>query len=76
MLENDEIIDSQDLGDDIESHIYSGTVTVKTISRWNGNGQGYTTYNHVFGISIYDVDVKQPYRIEVDIADASSGSVI
>ncbi len=76
VLENDSIVNSQDLGDDIESHIYSGTITVKTISRWNASGQVYTTYDHNTGGGKFDVFVKQPYRVEIDIVGATFGSVV
>ena len=76
VLENDSIVNSQDLGNDIEDHIYSGTVMVKTISRWNGNGQIFATYDHGTGGGNFTVLVKQPYRVEIDIDGVSSGSVI
>ena len=69
VLENPAILDSQDIADHVEDNIYSGQVLVKTISRWNANGQSTTTYNHTNGTSIFPVSVKYPYRIEIDIVE-------
>ena len=69
VLENPALLDSQDLADHVEDNIFSGQVLVKTISRWNANGQGTTTYNHTNGTSIFPVGVKYPYRVEIDISN-------
>jgi len=75
-LENENILDTRDLANNIESHIYSGTVNVLTVGEWNLSGQNMTNYNHINPTSIYDVFVKQPYRVEVDIDGTTSDSVI
>ncbi len=76
ILDNETILDSIDLANNIESHIYSGTINVLTIGEWNLSGQNMTNYNHVNETSKYDVFIKQPYRVEVDIDGTTSGSVI
>lgn len=69
VLENDSILDSQDLADHVEDNIFTGQVSVKTLTRWNASGQSTTTYNHTTGTSIFDVFVKYPYRVEIDITN-------
>jgi len=69
VLDNPALIDSQDLADHVEDNIFSGQVLVKTISGWNANGQGTTTYSHTNGTSIFPVSVKYPYRVEIDITN-------
>lgn len=76
VLENETILDARDLANNIESQLYSGTINVLTVGEWNLSGQNMTNYNHVNQTSLYNVFVKQPYRVEVDIDGTTSGSVI
>jgi hypothetical protein len=63
------------------NHINGNTnndqVVIDTISEWNPEAQGYSTYNPS---SIppfdFDVNVKYPYRVGINIPDTATGSVI
>ena len=54
----------------------NGSVTVKTISRWNANSQNFTSYNPLFPFSTFTTNLKNAYRVEVDIPATSAGTVI
>jgi hypothetical protein len=55
----------------------TGSVTVKTISRWNPTSQNFTTYINTFPFSgSFTTILKNAYRIEVDLPSISTGNVI
>lgn len=78
VLDNPSILYSRDLADYVEDNIYSGSVVVKTISRWNPNSQNTTTYNHDTGASNFEVSLRNAYRVEIDITNpnVTNGTVI
>ena len=69
VLENSTIVTAQDLANHMEANLSGGTAAVKTVSQWNASGQSLTTYNHTTGGSNFNVSLRLPYRVEVDITD-------
>jgi len=54
----------------------TGNVIVRNISRWSASSQNFSTWSRILpGINNFLVNVKFPYRLEVDV-DGASGSVI
>lgn len=49
----------------------NGSVSVVTVSEWNEPAQNITTYDHFFGFGDFNVALKYPYRVEVDITSGS-----
>lgn len=66
---------SKDLANHIQNNS-NGSVTVRTVSRWNASGQSSSVYNHASGFGSFSVFVKTPYRIEIDLPSVALGSVI
>ncbi len=71
-----EINNARDLANHITSNLYQGTASTTAISKWNPVSQGFTTYAHHPDIAGFKVDLNQPYRVEIDINDVTTGSVI
>lgn len=45
----------------------SDPVTVKAVQKFNAVAQNWTTYTYPFPLSNYDVLLKQPYRVEIEV---------
>ena len=73
-LDKDAVTTAIQLADDIEADS-SGTVDVLTVQEWNVAGQNYTRYDDVEGDGSFPVRIGYPYRVTIDIAGVSSGSV-
>ena len=62
---------ASDFAADIEANA-SGSVTIRTISRWNAPAQSYDIYYHQFSFGDFGVLPGYPYRVEPDVASGSS----
>ena len=69
------ITSAQTLANHIQNNS-NGSVAVRTVMRWNASGQGPTTYNHTTGFGSFDLAIKSPYRVEIDLPSMAAGSVI
>lgn len=78
VLEIPNISNTFELAFYIQNNIFIGSVEVLGISRWNPSGQTFTTYTHdpINPSFTFDVAVKQPFRVSIDIEGTSSGNVI
>ena len=78
VLENPDLVDSNDLGNHVEQNIYDDiNVDVISISIWNPSAQSFSSYGYPSG-SPLALQVKQAYRLAIDIEGDFSpyGSVI
>ena len=77
VLETPEKIETaRDLANHITNNLYEGSAEVSAVSKWNPISQGFTTYAYHPDIPGFKVDIKQPYRVEIDISSVTTGSVI
>ena len=76
IFDNPNLVKAQDLGNHIKNNLFTGSVDVLTISRWNPVGQTFTSYVYSTGAAGFDIFTKQAYRVEINIAGITSGSVI
>ena len=60
------MIQASDLANHIQNNS-NGAVSVLTVSEWNAPAQNITTYDHLFGFGDFGIDIKFPYRVEVDV---------
>lgn len=60
------LTDAKGLASDIQNKA-SAPVAVYTVSRWNGSGQNYTSYNNVSGFGNITTRFGYPYRVEVNV---------
>jgi hypothetical protein len=70
-LDKANINQASDLAHEIESNS-SGSITVQSISRWNGIAQSADIYYHQSDTGHFALQEGYPYRIEVDISGGSS----
>jgi hypothetical protein len=67
------------MASNLANHIQSnsnGAVNVLSVSKWNPISQSIEAYDHIWSFGDFNVFIKFPYRIEVDIPATTSGSVI
>jgi len=76
IFDNPNLVKAQDLGNHIKNNLFSGSVDVLTISSWNPIAQIFTSYVYNPDATGFDVFSKQPYRVEIDIHEVTTGSVI
>jgi hypothetical protein len=69
------ISDTQNLANHIQNNS-NGSVSVRSVSRWNASGQNTSSYNHLSGFGKFPVALKNPYRVEIDLPGLSLGNVI
>ncbi len=54
----------------------SGPVSVLTVSNWNNQAQSFETYFPQFNFGDFNLAVSNPYQVEIDIPEVTSGSVV
>lgn len=64
-------IKASDLANHIENNSNS-SVSVLTVSEWNAPAQNITTYDHFFGFGDFNIELKFPYRVEVDVGSGNT----
>ncbi len=77
VLEVPGINTARDLAEHIKANNNSsGVLNVEAISRWNPIGQNFTTYAYNEDIEGFSVEIKQPYRVDIDLVGVVTGSAI
>lgn len=59
---------------DLANHIQnnsSASVSTSTVSRWNAPGQNITTYLHTISFNDFNIYIKHPYRVAVDVSSGN-----
>jgi hypothetical protein len=69
------LVTAQDLADHIESNSY-GEVTVKTVSEWNAQPQGYTVFYNEYSFGDFTLSLKYPYQIEIELPNTTNSTTI